>query len=169
MPARFRQDVCLDVARACRRSQLRAMTEREAYDELCAYTLSHQSPEFIHQHVVDAFAAQHADATTKPIAVAFALVGLCLQLERGFSGREVQRAHMTLANRSKTWPAFPLPNERGSITAIDVLAAPPGTKRDAAIHDWGSAVWKAYAEQAPAVRALLAEYRIENRRRGQER
>lgn len=141
------------------------MTEREAYDELFAYTLSHRSPEFIHQHVVDAFAAQRADASTKPIAVAFALVGLCLQLERGFSGREVQRAHMTLANRSKSWPAFPLPVNRGSVNAIDVLAAPPGAKRDAAIHDWCAAVWKAYAEQAPAVRTLLAEYRIESPRR----
>ena len=136
------------------------MTEREAYDELCAYTLAHQSPDFIHQHVVDAFAAQHADSKTKPIAVAFALVGLCLHLEQGYNGRDVQRAHMTLANRSKTWPVFPLPIERGSVTALEVLAAPASEKRDAAIHDWCAAVWKAYAEQAPAVRALLVEHRI---------
>ena len=144
------------------------MTEREAYDELCAYTLSHQSSDFIHQHVVDVFAAQHADSSTKPIAVAFALVGLCLQLERGFSGREVQRAHMTLANRSKSWPRFPLPIERGLVTAVDVLAAPPGATRDAAIHDWCASVWSAYADQAPAVRALLAEHRIGNPHRAEE-
>jgi uncharacterized protein DUF5946 len=136
------------------------MTERDAYDEIFAYTLSHQSVEFIHQHVVDVFAAQQADSSTKPIAVAFALVGLCLQLECGFSGREVQRAHMTLANRARSWPSFSLPVERGSMTAVEVLAAPPGAQRDAAIHDWCAAVWKAYADQAPAVRALLAEYRI---------
>jgi hypothetical protein len=136
------------------------MTEREAYDELCAYTLSHRSLDFIHQHVVDAFAAQQADASSKPIAVAFALVGLCLQLERGFSGRDVQRAHMLLAKRSKTWPTFPLPIDRGSVTAIEVLAAPAGEARDAAIHAWCASVWNAYADQAPAVRALLAEHGI---------
>lgn len=145
------------------------MTEREAYDELCAYTLSHQSLDFIHQHVVDAFAAQRADASSKPIAVAFALVGLCLQLERGFSGREVQRAHMLLSKRSKTWPTFPLPVERGAVTAVEVLAAPAGEARDAAIHDWCAAVWNAYTDQAPAVHALLAEHRIGTPRRIQER
>ena len=41
------------------------MTEKEAYDELCAYTLSHDDPAFIHQYVVDAWCAQHADAQTK--------------------------------------------------------------------------------------------------------
>jgi hypothetical protein len=144
------------------------MTERDAYDELCAYTLSHQSSDFIHQHVVDVFAAQRASPSTKPITLAFALVGLCLQLEHGFSGREVQRAHRTLASRSKNWPSFPLPIERGSITAVEVLAAPPGPARDAAIQNWCAAVWNAYAEQAPAVRVLVAEHRMGNPPWGQK-
>ena len=33
--------------------------EHAARDELYAYTLMHGAPEFIHQYVVDAFAAQH--------------------------------------------------------------------------------------------------------------
>jgi len=140
------------------------MTERYAYDELSAYTLSHQSPEFIHQHVVDAYAAQRADSSTKPIALAFALIGLCLQLEHEFSGREVQRAHRVLAGRSRSWPVFPLPIERGSVTAVEVLAAPAGAERDAAIHDWCAVVWNAYAEQAPSVRALIAEHRLTTKR-----
>jgi hypothetical protein len=39
---------------------------RDAYDELCAYTLSSGDPAFIHQHVVDAFAAQRASAAGRP-------------------------------------------------------------------------------------------------------
>ena len=35
-----------------------------AYHELCCYTLSHGHPSFIHQHVVDAFAAQDAPEPT---------------------------------------------------------------------------------------------------------
>ena len=52
---------------------------RELYHELSAYTLSHPDPSFIHQYVVDAFAAQTADENTKPIALTFALVGLYLR------------------------------------------------------------------------------------------
>jgi hypothetical protein len=36
----------------------------------------HRDPSFIHQYVVDAFAAQQADEQTKPMKLTFALVGL---------------------------------------------------------------------------------------------
>ena len=125
-----------------------------AYDELAAYTLTLGDPAFIHQHVVDAFAAQHATEATKPITVAFALIGLYLHVERGFTGRQVQRAHMMLARRSRSWPAIPLPEHRGAMTAADVLAAPAGSERDRAIDAWCASVWSAHAEAAPIVAAL---------------
>ena len=53
-----------------------APSERHAYDELQCYTLARGDLAFIHQHVVDAWAAQHADERTKPIGLTFALVGL---------------------------------------------------------------------------------------------
>jgi hypothetical protein len=65
-------------------------TPQQDYAELCGYTLTHGDPAFIHQHVVDAFAAQQADGASKPIGVIFALVGLYLHVERQFSGRHVQ-------------------------------------------------------------------------------
>lgn len=83
--------------------------EQERYDELRSYTLAHADPAFVHQYVVDAWAAQHADASKKPITVAFALAGLCLHLEQGYHGREVQNAHMRLAQRKQAWPTFALP------------------------------------------------------------
>jgi len=51
-------------------------SDRERYLELTAYTLSHTDPAFIHHYAVEAFAAQTADHTTKPITLAFALIGL---------------------------------------------------------------------------------------------
>jgi len=54
------------------------LTERETYDLLWAYTVTHADPDFVHQHVVDTFAAQAATAWTKPIALAMSLVGLYL-------------------------------------------------------------------------------------------
>ena len=53
-------------------------SEQGAYDELQCYTLAHGGGTLIHQHVVDAWSAQHADGRTKPIELAFALVGLYL-------------------------------------------------------------------------------------------
>ena len=78
--------------------------DEDAYNELCCYTLTHNDPAFIHQHVVDAFAVQAADETTKPIKLTFGLIGLYLKIERKFSGREVQRAHMALARQKHVWP-----------------------------------------------------------------
>jgi Family of unknown function (DUF5946) len=75
--------------------------EREAYEELQCYSLSRSGAEFVHQHVVDAWAAQNAQEGVPPIGLTFALIGLCLHLERGFSGRQVQRAHMALGRRKR--------------------------------------------------------------------
>jgi len=129
--------------------------EQELYNELAYYTLSHGDPAFIHQHLVDAFTAQHADENSKPIGVVFALVGLCLHLEKNFTGRQVQQMHMRLARKRKQWPRLPFPRDRGDITAADVLAAPPGQERDKMIHAWCGAVWKAWQESRPQILELL--------------
>jgi hypothetical protein len=136
------------------------MSDHDAYHELCDYTLTHADVRFIHQHVVDAFAVQRADEYTKPIALTFGLVGLYLKVERQFSGRQVQHAHMTMAQRKRTWPSFTLPRERGAITAETVLSAPPGPARDAAIDAWCASVWDAFRANHGAVAALVSEYGI---------
>ena len=122
------------------------MADEDLYNEMAYYTLAHPSPSFLHQHVVDAFAAQHADETTKPIAIAFALIGLYLFLEKDFSGRQVQRAHMQLATRPKNWPRLEIPREGGSVSIADALAAEPGETRDIKIREWCVSVWDAWGE-----------------------
>jgi len=130
-------------------------SEQEKYDELAYYTLSHTDSRFIHQHIVDAHAAQRADEGTKPIALTFALAGLYLHLEKGYSGRQVQLAHMHMARRKKAWPAFTLPLHRGAFTASEVMAAPPGQERDTAIEKWCASVWEAYSESHEQVADLV--------------
>ncbi len=76
------------------------MTEQDAYNELQAYTLAHRGPAFIHQHVVDTWSAQHANEHSKAIGVTFAPEGLFLNVEKGWSGRQVQRAHRGLARHT---------------------------------------------------------------------
>jgi hypothetical protein len=137
-----------------------AMTLEDAYNELCCYTLTHSDPSFIHQHVVDAFAAQHADEQTKPIGLTFALVGLYLYIEKQFTGKQVQRIHTLLAQQKRVWPSFALPYDRGSLTAADVLAVPAGAERDKAIHAWCASVWEAYRNCRESVSDLLREHQI---------
>jgi len=132
-------------------------TAQEDYDELALYTLAHRSPAFIHQHIVDAFAAQTASERTKPIALTFALVGLYLHVELGVTGKNVQRAHMRMGRFKKQWPAFVLPEERGSITVADVRNAPPGPERDRAIDDWCASVWRAYAASRQQIIDLVRQ------------
>jgi hypothetical protein len=138
-------------------------SEQDAYNEICAYTLDHarRDPSFIHQHVVDAYAAQRADAGTKPISLTFALAGLYLHVEHQISGAQVQRIHMKLARRKHQWPRFDLPADRGNITACDVIAVPPGPDRDRAIHAWCAAVWSTFRDSHPRVIECLREHGID--------
>jgi hypothetical protein len=116
----------------------------QQYHELCGYSLTHTDPSFLHQHVVDAFAAQTATASTKPITLTFALVGLYLHTEKNQTGKQVQRVHMLMARRRKNWPRFDLPVARGDVTVSDVMRAPAGPARDAMIDRWCASVWAAY-------------------------
>lgn len=131
---------------------------QEDYDELSYYTLAHSDPAFIHQHIVDAYAAQTADKHTKPITLSFALIGLYLYLEKKFTGKGVQQAHMRLANKNKKWPIFLIPENIGSITVADVIKTKPGKERDAMIQKWCKAVWDAYSQDHKRVEKLINKY-----------
>lgn len=117
----------------------------EAYNELAFYTLAHPDQiYFIHQHIVDAQIAQTADPSTKQISLVFALVGLYLTVEKGYTGRDVQKVHMQLTKNKSSLPAIPLPVRRGEITVADVLETKPGEERDRTITLWCVSVWEAY-------------------------
>lgn len=135
-------------------------SEQTDYEELSYYTLTRGDPSFIHQHVVDAYAAQTANVNDKPIKLIFALIGLCLFVERQFTGRQVQQAHMEISRQKREWPVFSLPKNRGSISVGDVLAAPAGVERDEMIQRWCESVWEAYQEHRETVVNLLREYKI---------
>ena len=129
----------------------------EAYHQLSYYTLDHpRKDRFIHQHSVDAHTAQMATADDRPISLLYALVGLHLALEKDYTGREVQLAHLDLARDKSDFPPLVLPAERGEITVADVLGHPPGLERDDMILRWCAAVWRAYAVNHAAIRAYCS-------------
>jgi hypothetical protein len=134
------------------------------YHALSAETLSDRDPTFPHQLAVDAYAAQHAGPDSKPITTAFALIGLYLVCERGFTGRDAQRAHMFLGRRRQEWPRFAPPADRGGVTIADVLAAGEGGRNEA-LRRWAGSVWAAWRDQHARVAALVEE-RFDRPRRG---
>ena len=138
------------------------MTDHDMYIELSLYTVQRHDATFMHQHIVDAYAAQHPERSAKPIKIAFALAGLYLSVEKGYTGKEVQNAHMKMGAERREWPMFDAPDYMGDITVADVLAAAPGDERDGMIRGWAASVWNAWSEPAnrQKVIELLSLYGI---------
>jgi hypothetical protein len=127
-------------------------------NDLSYYTLAHGNPAFVHQHVVDAYGAQHVPQSTSTIGAAFALAGLYVAVERTFTGRQVQKMHVLMAKASKQWPRFEPPNDLGPLTVGDVLAVEPGPHRDQAIMRWCASVWAAWSSEHDRVRAMVDRF-----------
>jgi len=124
----------------------------DLYNDLLFYTLSHPDPEFfIHQYAVDAFAAQNVDENTKNITLLYAVAGLYLAVERGFSGKEVQNAHLIFSKEKSDMPLIIPPENRGEITIKNVLEAEPGIARDEMILHWCASVWEAYQNNRDSI------------------
>lgn len=128
----------------------------DIHGELTAYTVTRGDPAFIHQHLVDAYAAQHPGPPAKPITVAFGLIGLYLACEKGYTGRKVQHMHGLLANRSKVWPTFTPPERTSALTVWDVLQAPPGDERDALLMRWATSIWVTWSAERERIESLIA-------------
>ena len=131
---------------------------RQTCDELTAgYTLTLGDAEFIHQLVVDAYAASHIGPASKPIGVVFAVVGLCLVNEHGYTGRQVQLAHMRMARRKELWPAWAPPAARAALTVWDVVRTPP-ERRQIAIKQWSAAMWQTWQPRREEVEHVAREH-----------
>jgi len=131
----------------------------DAYDELYVYTMTR--PEFLLQHVVDASVAQNAPASNPPsIGAIFALVGLYLHLEHGFTGFQVQKAHRIMGRTKRIWPELLWPADRGARTASAVMALPQGRVRDDGIDQWCRDVWAAFGPNRDTIVALVSEFNI---------
>jgi hypothetical protein len=127
-------------------------------NELTYYTLAHGDIAFIHQHVVDAYGAQHVRDSASTIGAAFALAGLYLAVERRVTGRQVQKMHIMMAKASKAWPRFEPPKDVGPLTVADVIAVAAGPPRDEAILRWCASVWSAWSAEQDRVRAMVDRF-----------
>jgi hypothetical protein len=125
--------------------------------ELSAYHLSIPDTTFIHQLVTDVYGAQHSGGITKNITTAFSLIGLYLALEQGYSGWQVQQAHMELATQRKDWPRFEPPSQTGRLNVLDVLLADEGRERDERFQEWARDVWQSWQESHEWVKTTVSQ------------
>lgn len=133
------------------------MSTEDLFHELSYYTLTQPREEFIHQYVVDAYGAQSASASDKPIRLIFALVGLYLHVELGCNGKQVQHIHTKLAQRKPALPQINIQTSMGAVSVADVLNVPPGPERDRKIEDWCNSVWATYSHNREAIVDLLGD------------
>jgi hypothetical protein len=129
----------------------------QLFNDLSCYTVARKEADFIHQYAVDAYEAQHAGGPTRNSTVAFGLIGLHLTLEKGYSGKQVQREHMRIAGIRKDWSWLDLPARPAVITVRDVLQVPEGPERDAMIRRWMEVVWESWSGQQERVRETTGE------------
>jgi hypothetical protein len=127
-------------------------------NELTYYTLAHGDRDFIHQHLVDVYGAQHVRVSKSTIGAAFALAGLYLALEKGFTGRRVQKMHMLMASKSKDWPRFIPPANTGPLTVASVLKVAAGPERDQELMRWCASVWSAWSVEQERVRQMMEPF-----------
>ena len=124
----------------------------ETYFDLTCWTLVRQDSRFVHQHVVDAYAAQHAGERMRPITTAFALIGLYLAVEKGYTGRQVQLVHMKIGRRRRDWPRLEPPRDRGELTVMDVLLAATDAEKEEMLMRWAASVWQTWEHRHRWVR-----------------
>jgi hypothetical protein len=139
----------------------------QLYGEVQGFALGHlELVRDVQQLTVDAYAAQHASrevgGDVPPIAVAYALVGLHLALDRGVSGLEVRAAHQRMGKPDPSWPRLPAPARTGAMTVFEVAAAGVMVGSVAghatAVRAWAAAVWQAWAAQRARVAALTDRF-----------
>ena len=91
---------------------------------------------------------------TRPITAVFGLIGLYLALEKGYTGRQVQLAHMKIASRRKEWPRLQPPARREELTVMDVLRDETDTEREKMLMKWAESVWMSWEPLHPWIRQI---------------
>jgi hypothetical protein len=128
------------------------------YGEVIGYELAHVAElGLFHQLMVDTYAAQHAGGRASALNVAFAVIGLYLALEMGWSGDRVRDAHRFLANRFRTWPSLEPPPDGAGLTVIDVAMAGSAQEHGERIEAWALSVWRRWQPLHGAVAELISE------------
>lgn len=122
------------------------------------------------QLTADAYAAQHAGGDAPLMRTGYALAGLWLSIEHGFSGEDVRSIHRRMGRPTAAWPMFeaPVPPQPW-LTVVDVAEAgvrvPSDRGHAMAVDAWAESVWETWQRVRPgtddAVERLLSAVFLE--------
>ncbi|PGL70146.1 DUF5946 family protein [Bacillus sp. AFS055030] len=130
----------------------------DCFSDLSSYTLEKQDTNFIHQHAIDTYAAQHSGNNMKNITASFSVIGLYYAIVHDFNGKQVQRVHTLLSRQKYNWDALQSPdNSAYSLTVYDVMKEQPGENRDKMLIKWMNDVWKCWNHQHEWVKNICNE------------
>jgi hypothetical protein len=129
----------------------------QLYHELSANFIMSPDLTFRTQHAVDAYGAQHSGSRVKNIRTAFSLIGLYLAVEREYTGRQVQQAHMELAKRNIKWSSFILPIRPYALSVADVLGVVEANRNEM-LMEWSKNVWDTWEEYHEWTRNICKSY-----------
>lgn len=91
---------------------------------------------------------------SRPISTVFGLIGLHLALEKGYTGRQVQLAHMKIAKRRKDWPRLEPSSPGAELTVVSVLQATTDAEKERMLMSWAASVWKSWEHQHAWIREI---------------
>jgi hypothetical protein len=109
----------------------------------------------VHRLIVDAYMSQHPGFATPAgrRSVAVHLVGLCLVLERGVTGRAVgESLGRVFPDKRDIPPLGPVP-WLGELTVASVRGAPDLPAHAQLARAWAESVWKAWTPFHPEIRS----------------
>lgn len=144
------------------------------HGEVAGFQVDHPVMLRFHQLSADAYAAQHAGGATPLIRVGYALAGLWLSIEHGFSGEDVRAIHRRMGRPTAAWPSFASPvAPQDWLTIVDVAEAGVRARSEAgharAVSAWADSVWEIWNRASPgvddAVERMLQSIFLEGGRR----
>lgn len=119
----------------------------------------YQNPAYMakHQLTVDAYAVQHPGEPVPAArrSVLFHLVSLCAVFERGKTPTEANRILQRLGELGLDPEWLAPPDDRGSVTVLDVVETQGITGHQTAVERWARSAWEAWSPHHPHVRGWL--------------
>ena len=126
------------------------------YEEVLA--AEYQNPAVfgqVHQLTVDTYCVHHAGGRHPDKSVCIHLAGLCLAMEQDAAPSDAVALRRRLARRT-SWPHLAPPEERASLTVLDVaLDLSPETHVER-VRDWAAEVWRVWRPHHEVARELIA-------------
>ncbi len=129
------------------------------YGEILAREYSDSRLMRLHRLTVDTYAVQHPGVNVPAArrSVAVHLSRLYLLLERGWPMEQASDAMVAISALKDQRPWLEPPSMAGTLTVLDVAAAPSNEAHEKLVTDWAQSVWNAWKAHHPIVRSWCAD------------